>query len=114
MALTYTKIAFFVCMLNEEGIIFQEKYGVLTTELSKMASALEMYGVEENYFIAFFDRPNGAVCYRVVAWHLIRLLFDPSRCLGLGIYRGKIVISRLCRNYCFVSSTTCFFRVRKA
>jgi transposase len=36
-----------VCVLNEEGVIFQEKYGVLTTELSKMSAALEMYGVEE-------------------------------------------------------------------
>ena len=41
------KDSVFVCVLNEEGVIFQEKYGVLTTELEKMASALEMYGVEE-------------------------------------------------------------------
>jgi transposase len=36
-----------VCVLNEEGVIFQEKYGVLTPELAKMSAALEMYGVEE-------------------------------------------------------------------
>ena len=41
------KDSVFVCVLNEEGIVFQEKYGVLTTELVKMASVLEMYGVEE-------------------------------------------------------------------
>ena len=41
------KDSVFVCVLNEEGVIFQEKYGVLTTELAKMASALDMYGVDE-------------------------------------------------------------------
>ena len=41
------KDSVFVCVLNEEGVIFQEKYGVLTPELAKMSAALEMYGVEE-------------------------------------------------------------------
>ena len=41
------KDSVFVCVMNEEGVIFQEKYGVLTTELSKMSAALEMYGVDE-------------------------------------------------------------------
>ena len=41
------KDSVFLCVMNEEGVIFQEKYGVLTPELSKMASALESYSVEE-------------------------------------------------------------------
>ena len=41
------KDSVFVCVLNEEGVVFQEKYGVPATELARMSSALESYGVEE-------------------------------------------------------------------
>ena len=41
------KDSVFVCVLNEDGVIFQGKYGVLTPELARMSAALEMYGVEE-------------------------------------------------------------------
>ena len=41
------KDSVFVCVLNEEGVIFQGKYGVLTPELARMSAALETYGVEE-------------------------------------------------------------------
>lgn len=34
------KDSVFVCVLNEEGVIFQEKYDVLTTELSTVKAAL--------------------------------------------------------------------------
>ncbi|MBQ6770079.1 MAG: hypothetical protein IJP44_03760, partial [Bacteroidales bacterium] len=47
---------------------------------------------EENYFIVFFDRPNGAVCYRIVAWHLFWHLFDLSRSLGQGFIEERYKI----------------------
>ena len=30
------KDSVFVCILNENGVVFQEKFGVLTTELEQM------------------------------------------------------------------------------
>ena len=40
------KDSVFVCVLNEEEVVFQEKYGVPATELARMSSVLESYGVE--------------------------------------------------------------------
>ena len=37
----------FVCILNENGIIFQEKFGVLTPELEQLASVLQDHDVGE-------------------------------------------------------------------
>ena len=34
------KDSVFVCILNENGIVFQEKYGVLTTELEQMLEVM--------------------------------------------------------------------------
>lgn len=37
----------FVCILNENGIVFREKYGILTTELEQMLAKLMEFHVEE-------------------------------------------------------------------
>ncbi len=41
------KDSVFVCILNENGSIFQDKFGVLTPELEQMAATLQQYDVEE-------------------------------------------------------------------
>lgn len=41
------KDSVFACILNENGVIFQEKFGVLTTELEMLASKLQEYDVGE-------------------------------------------------------------------
>ena len=41
------KDSVFVCILNENGIVFQEKFGVLTPELEQMLSVMLQYRVEE-------------------------------------------------------------------
>lgn len=41
------KDSVFVCILNENGIIFQEKFGVLTPELEQLASVLQEHDVGE-------------------------------------------------------------------
>lgn len=37
----------FVCIINENGVVFQEKYGVLTPELEQMLAKMLEYHVEE-------------------------------------------------------------------
>lgn len=37
----------FLCILDEDGVVFQSKYGVLTPELEQMAGVMVEYGVEE-------------------------------------------------------------------
>ena len=39
------KDSVFVCILNENGIVFQEKYGVLTTELEQMLEVMMQHDV---------------------------------------------------------------------
>jgi len=41
------KDSVFACILNENGVVFQEKFGVLTPELERLASALQQYDVGE-------------------------------------------------------------------
>lgn len=41
------KDSVFVCILNENGVVFQEKYGVLTPELEQMLAKMLEYHVEE-------------------------------------------------------------------
>lgn len=41
------KDSIFACILNENGVVFQEKYGVLTTELEQLLSVLQQYDVNE-------------------------------------------------------------------
>ena len=41
------KDSVFVCILNENGIVFQEKFGVLTPELERLASVLQEHDVGE-------------------------------------------------------------------
>ena len=41
------KDSVFVCILNENGIVFQEKYGVLTPKLEQMLAQLMEFHVEE-------------------------------------------------------------------
>ena len=41
------KDSVFACILNENGVVFQEKYGVLTPELEQLAAALQEYDVSE-------------------------------------------------------------------
>ncbi len=41
------KDSVFVCILNENGVIFQEKFGVLTTELEQMLGIMQQHDVSE-------------------------------------------------------------------
>ena len=41
------KDSVFACILNENGVIFQEKFGVLTPELEMLASKLQEYDIGE-------------------------------------------------------------------
>ena len=41
------KDSVFACILNENGVVFQEKYGVLTPELEQLATALQEHDVSE-------------------------------------------------------------------
>lgn len=41
------KDSVFVCILNENGIVFQEKYGVQTPELEQVLAKLMEFHVEE-------------------------------------------------------------------
>ena len=41
------KDSVFVCIINENGVVFQEKYGVLTPELEQMLAKMLEYHVEE-------------------------------------------------------------------
>lgn len=41
------KDSVFVCILNENGIVFQDKFGVLTPELEHLASVLQEHDVGE-------------------------------------------------------------------
>ena len=41
------KDSVFLCILDDDGVVFQSKYGVLTTELEQMAGVMVEYGVEE-------------------------------------------------------------------
>ena len=39
------KDSVFVCILNENGVVFQEKYGVLTPELEQMLAKMLEYRI---------------------------------------------------------------------
>lgn len=41
------KDSVFACILNEDGVVFREKFGVLTTDLQRLLSVLEQYDVGE-------------------------------------------------------------------
>ena len=41
------KYSVFVCILNENAVVFQEKYGVLTPELEQMLAKMLKFQVEE-------------------------------------------------------------------
>jgi len=41
------KDSVFLCIVDDDGVVFQSKYGVLTTELEQMAGVMMEYGVEE-------------------------------------------------------------------
>ena len=41
------KDSIFACILNENGVIYQEKFGVLTTELEHLLAVLQQYDVGE-------------------------------------------------------------------
>ena len=41
------KDSIFACILNENGVVFREKYGVLTSELEQLLSVLQQYDVGE-------------------------------------------------------------------
>ena len=43
------KDSVFVCILNECGVVFQEKFGVLTPELEQLAAKLQELDVSEVY-----------------------------------------------------------------
>ena len=37
----------FLCIVDDDGVVFRSKYGVLTPELEQMAGVMVEYGVEE-------------------------------------------------------------------
>ena len=39
------KDSIFACIMNDSGVVFQEKFGTLTGELNRMVSSLEAYDV---------------------------------------------------------------------
>ena len=41
------KVSVFVCIINENGVLFQEKFGVLTPDLERMVDVLHEYEVTE-------------------------------------------------------------------
>ena len=41
------KDSVFLCIVDDDGVVFQSKYGVLTPELEQMAGVMVDYGVEE-------------------------------------------------------------------
>ena len=41
------KVSVFVCIINENGVLFQEKFGVLTPDLERMVDVLQEYEVTE-------------------------------------------------------------------
>ena len=41
------KDSVFVCIINENGVVCQEKFGILTTDLEKMLCLLKQYDVGE-------------------------------------------------------------------
>ena len=41
------KDSVFACIINENGVVFQEKYGILTPELEQMLAKMLEYHVEE-------------------------------------------------------------------
>ena len=41
------KDSVFACIVNEKGVVFQEKFGVLTPELEQLATALQEHDVDE-------------------------------------------------------------------
>ena len=41
------KDSVFVCILNENGVVFQDKFGVLTPELEQLASKIQELDVSE-------------------------------------------------------------------
>jgi len=41
------KDSVFVCILNENGVVFQDKFGVLTTDLERMLSVMMEHKVSE-------------------------------------------------------------------
>ena len=41
------KDSVFACIVNEKGVVFQEKFGVLTPELEQLAAALQEHDVDE-------------------------------------------------------------------
>ena len=47
LRLANTKDSVFVCILNDKGIVFQGKYGVLTTELEEMLEVMMQHNVTE-------------------------------------------------------------------
>ena len=41
------KDSVFVCIINENGVLFQEKFGVLTPDLERMVEVLHEYEAKE-------------------------------------------------------------------
>ena len=102
------KDSIFACIMNESGIIFQEKFGTLTSELNRMASILEAYdvslvGMESTsiYWRPVWKRLEGTCEQKLVNPYFIKQL--PGRksdvkdaewiatCLTKDLVRGSYV-----------------------
>ena len=63
------KDSVFVCILNENGVVFQEKFGVLTTELEQMLGRMREYDVSE----VCMERTS---IYWMPIWRVLEPYFD--------------------------------------
>ena len=55
------KDSVFVCILNESGVLFQEKFGVLTSELENMVAVLHSYAL-------FPSKTGKPLFHQTIAW----------------------------------------------
>ena len=63
------KDSVFVCILNENGVVFQEKFGVLTTELEQMLGIMREHDVSDVCM-------ESTSIYWMPVWRVLEPYFD--------------------------------------
>ena len=63
------KDSVFVCILNENGVVFQEQFGVLTTELEQMLGIMREHEVSEVCM-------ESTSIYWMPVWRVLEPYFD--------------------------------------
>ena len=74
------KDSVFVCIINEDGIVFQAKFGVLTPDLEQLAETLQQYDVGEACMesTSIYWMPVWRVLEPYVANHCCPEKFSPT------------------------------------